>query len=176
MPCPLGHDFSPAMGRWPEYTTGTCAKFIENRRNRVLSKGSRKSRRTAAVRALDSRRDFLSDAQLSAASASVPPEPHESLREQNMTVAPEASELNLSMEEAAILDAALGDGTGEFVIVRPYGKAWGADHAMVKRLEARGFMRFKCDGRAPQTRDYLRTSSITDSGRAAAGRVAHVAT
>ena len=37
-----------------------------------------------------------------------------------MTVAPEASELNLSMEEAAILDAALGDGTGEFVIVRPY--------------------------------------------------------
>ena len=30
-----------------------------------------------------------------------------------MTVAPEASELNLSMEEAAILDAALGDGTGE---------------------------------------------------------------
>src|SRR5215471_12602685 len=111
---------------------------------------------------------------LSAASASVPaPEPHESLREQNMTVAPEASELNLSMEEAAILDAALGDGTGEFVIVRPYGKAWGADLAMVKRLEARGFMRFKCDGRAPQTRDYLRTSSITDSGRAAAGRVAH---
>ena len=82
-----------------------------------------------------------------------------------MTVAPEASELNLSMEEAAILDAALGDGTGEFVIVRPYGKAWGADHGMVKRLEARGFMRFKCDGRAPQTRDYLRTSSITDSGR-----------
>ena len=62
MPCPLGHDFSPAMGRWPEYTTGTCAKFIENRRNRVLSKGSRKSRRTDAVRALDSRRDFLSDA------------------------------------------------------------------------------------------------------------------
>jgi hypothetical protein len=114
---------------------------------------------------------------LSAASASVPrPEPHESLREQNMTVVPEASELNLSMEEAAILDAALGDGTGEFVIVRPYGKAWGADHAMVRRLEARGFMRFKCDGRAPQTRDYLRTSSITDSGRAAAGRLAHVAT
>ena len=92
-----------------------------------------------------------------------------------MTAAPEASEPNLSMEEAAILDVALGDGTGELVIMRPYGKAWGADHAMVKRLEARGFMRFKCDGRAPQTRDYLRTSSITDSGRAAAGRVARKA-
>ena len=112
---------------------------------------------------------------MSAASARPAPEPHESLREPNMTAAPEASEPNLSMEEAAILDVALGDGTGELVIMRPYGKAWGADHAMVKRLEARGFMRFKCDGRAPQTRDYLRTSSITDSGRAAAGRVARKA-
>jgi hypothetical protein len=90
-----------------------------------------------------------------------------------MTAAPEASELNLSMDEAAILDVAAGDGAGEFTIMRPYGKSWGADHTMVKRLEARGFMRFKSDGRAPQTRDYLRTSSITGSGRAAAGRVAH---
>jgi len=54
--------------------------------------------------------------------------------------------------------------------MRSYGKAWGADHAVIKRLEARGFMTFKCDGRAPQTRDYLRTSSITDNGRAAARR------
>ena len=90
-----------------------------------------------------------------------------------MTAAPEASQLILSMEEVAILEAAAGDGTGEFVIMRPYGKSWGADHAVVKRLEARGFMRFKSDGRAPQTRDYLRTSSITDSGRAAAGRAAY---
>src|SRR5436190_9512548 len=122
----------------------------------------------ATARALDSRRGFLSDL---CGLGPPRPEPHESLREPNMTA--EASEPNLSMEEAAILDVALGDGTGELVIMRPYGKAWGADHAMVKRLEARGFMRFKCDGRAPQTRDYLRTSSITDSGRAAAGRVAH---
>jgi len=90
-----------------------------------------------------------------------------------MTAAPQASELNLSMDEAAILDAAAGDGAGEFTIMRPYGKSWGADYTMVKLLEARGFMRFKSDGRAPQTRDYLRISSITDSGRAAAGRVAH---
>ena len=82
----------------------------------------------------------------------------------------ETSELNLSLDESAILDIAAGDGTGEFVIMRPYGKSWGADHAMVKRLEVRGFMTFKSDGRVPQTRDYLRTSSITDSGRAAAGR------
>jgi hypothetical protein len=88
-----------------------------------------------------------------------------------MTVVPE-SELSLSMEEAAILDIAAGDGTGEFIIMRRYGKSWGEDHVMVKRLEARGFMRFKSDGRVPQTRDYLRTSSITESGRAAAARVA----
>ena len=92
-----------------------------------------------------------------------------------MTAMTEASELNLSTEEAAILDIAASDGTGEFVIMRPYGKRWGTDHAMVKRLEARGFMRFKCDGRAPQTRDYLRTSSMTDSGRAAAGVAPRVA-
>jgi hypothetical protein len=90
-----------------------------------------------------------------------------------MMAVPEASELNLSMDETAILDVAAGDGTGEFTIMRLYGKSWGADHAMVKRLEARGLLRFKCDGRVPQTRDYLRTSSITDSGRAVAGRVAH---
>jgi hypothetical protein len=89
-----------------------------------------------------------------------------------MTASPEASESNLSMDEAAILDVAAGDGAGEFTIMRPYGKSWGSDHTMVKRLEARDFMRFKSDGRAPQTRDYIRTSSITDSGRAAAGRVA----
>jgi hypothetical protein len=88
-----------------------------------------------------------------------------------MTAVPDP-ELNLSMEEAAILDIAAGDGTGEFVIMRRYGKSWGADHVMVKRLEARGFMKFKSDGRVPQTRDYLRTSSITDSGRAAAVGVA----
>jgi hypothetical protein len=90
-----------------------------------------------------------------------------------MAAAPQASELNLSMDEAAILDVAAGDGAGEFTIMRPYGKSWGADYTMVKFLEARGFMKFKSDGRAPQTRDYLRTSSITDSGRAAAGPVAH---
>jgi hypothetical protein len=90
-----------------------------------------------------------------------------------MTAMAEASELNLSMDESAILDIAAGDDTGEFVIMRPYGKSWGADHVLVKRLEARGFMTFKSDGRVPQTRDYLRTSSITDSGRAAAGRVAN---
>jgi hypothetical protein len=78
--------------------------------------------------------------------------------------------LDLDVEEAAILDAAAGGESGEFVIMRSYGKAWGADHAVIKRLEARGFMTFKCDGRAPQTRDYLRTSSITDNGRAAARR------
>jgi hypothetical protein len=88
-----------------------------------------------------------------------------------MMAAPQASELNLGMDEAAILDVAAGDGAGEFTIVRPYGKSWGADYTVVKRLEARGFMRFKSDGRAPQTRDYLRTSSITDYGRAAASRV-----
>ena len=88
-----------------------------------------------------------------------------------MTAVPAASELNLSMDEAAILEVAISDRTGEFVIMRPYGKSWGPDHAMVKRLEARGFMRFKCDGRIPQTRDYLRTSSITESGRAAASVV-----
>jgi hypothetical protein len=90
-----------------------------------------------------------------------------------MTAMAEASELNLSMDESAILDIAAGDGTGEFVIMRPYGKSWGADHVLVKRLEARGFMTFKSDGRVPQTRDYLRTSSITDSGRAAASRAAN---
>jgi hypothetical protein len=90
-----------------------------------------------------------------------------------MTAVPGASELNLSAEERAILEVAAGDGAGEFTIMRRYGKSWGADHAVVKGLEARGFMRFKSDGRVPQTRDYLRTSSITDSGRAAAGHVAH---
>jgi hypothetical protein len=88
-----------------------------------------------------------------------------------MAAAPQASELNLSMDETAILVAA-GDAAGGFTIMRAYGKSWGADYAVVKRLEARGFMRFKSDGRAPQTRDYLRTSSITDCGRAAASRVA----
>jgi hypothetical protein len=83
----------------------------------------------------------------------------------------EASELNLSIDEATILEVAAADGTGEFTIMRPYGKAWGADHELVKRLETHGFMKFKCDGRVPQTRDYLRTSSITASGRAAAVRV-----
>jgi len=85
---------------------------------------------------------------------------------------PEASELNLSVDEATILEVAAADGTGEFTIMRPYGKSWGADHELVKRLETHGFMKFKCDGRVPQTRDYLRTSSITASGRAAAVRVA----
>jgi hypothetical protein len=91
-----------------------------------------------------------------------------SLRKRNMTAAPEASEPSLSVEEAAILDIAAAQDAGEFVLMRRYGKRWGTDHAMVKRLEARGFMRFKSDGRAPQTRDYLRTSSITESGRVAA--------
>jgi len=113
----------------------------------------------------------LSDARIVAYRPGPSPAPQE--ENKNMTAAPEASELNLSMEEAAILDLAAGDAAGEFTIMRPYGKSWGADYIMVKRLEARGFMRFKSDGRAPQTRDYLRTSSITDSGRAAAGRVAH---
>jgi hypothetical protein len=90
-----------------------------------------------------------------------------------MTAVSEASELILSMDETAILEIAASEGTGEFVIMRPYGKSWGAEHATVKRLEARGFMTFKSDGRVPQTRDYLRTSSISDSGRAAAGRVAN---
>jgi len=90
-----------------------------------------------------------------------------------MMAVAETSELNLSMDESAILDIAADNGTGEFVIMRQYGKSWGADHAMVKRLEARGLMTFKCDGRVPQSRDYLRTSSITDSGRAAAGRGTH---
>jgi hypothetical protein len=89
-----------------------------------------------------------------------------------MMAAPQTSELNLSMDEVAILDVAASDSAGEFTIMRPYGKHWGTDHTMVKRLEARGFLRFKSDGRAPQTRDYIRTSSITDTGRAA-GRVAH---
>jgi hypothetical protein len=93
--------------------------------------------------------------------------------EKKMTAAAQASDLDLSMDEAAILDVAANHGAGEFTIMRPYGKSWGADYTTVKRLEARGFMRFKSDGRAPQTRDYLRTSSITHSGRAAAGRVAH---
>ena len=84
---------------------------------------------------------------------------------------PEASDLNLSIDDAKILEVAAADGSGEFTIMRPYGKSWGADHEMVKRLEARGLMKFKCDGRAPQTRDYLRTSSITASGRAATGRL-----
>ena len=83
---------------------------------------------------------------------------------------PEASELNLSIEEMAILEAAAGDDKGEFAITRFYGKPWGGDHATVKGLEARGLMRFKSDGRVPQTRDYVRTSSITDAGRAAVGR------
>jgi hypothetical protein len=95
-----------------------------------------------------------------------------SSRKRNMTAVPQVSEPSLSVEEVAILDIAAGQGTGEFVITRPYGKRWGADHAMVKRLEARGFMRFKSDGRVPTTRDYLRTSSITESGRAEASRVA----
>jgi hypothetical protein len=90
-----------------------------------------------------------------------------------MTAVAEMSELNLSMDELAILDIVAGDDTGEFVIMRPYGKSWDADHAMVKRLEARGFMTFTSDGRVPRTRDYLRTSSITDSGRAVAGRGTH---
>src|SRR4051794_17611140 len=98
----------------------------------------------------------------------------ETLRERNMTAEPQASELILSMDESAILDVAASEVTGEFVIMRPYGKSWGAEHAVVKRLEARGLMAFKSDGRVPQTRDYLRTSSISDRGREAAGRVAKV--
>jgi hypothetical protein len=96
----------------------------------------------------------------------------ETFRRRNMTAVSEAPELILSMDESAILEIAASEGTGEFVIMRPYGKSWGAEHAVVKRLEARGLMAFKSDGRVPQTRDYLRTSSISDSGRAAAGRVA----
>jgi hypothetical protein len=101
------------------------------------------------------------------------PQSTETSEDEIMTAVAETSELNLSMDESAILDIAAGDGTGEFVIMRPYGKSWGADHAMVKHLESRGFMTFKSDGRVPQTRDYVRTSSITDSGRAAAGRGTH---
>ena len=87
----------------------------------------------------------------------------------------EACELNLSDDEATILEVAAADGTGEFTIMRPYGKSWGAEHELVKRLETQGFMKFKRDGRVPQTRDYLRTSSITASGRAAAVRAADAA-
>ena len=82
--------------------------------------------------------------------------------------------MNLGIDEATILEVAAAEGTGEFTIMRPYGKSWGTDHDMVKRLEALGFMKFKCDGRVPQTRDYLRTSSITANGRAATVRVADV--
>ena len=85
-----------------------------------------------------------------------------------MTTDPDATELNLSVDEVAILDVAAGDATGEFIIIRPYGKPWGEDRAIIKRLEAKGLLRFKSDGRAQMTRDYLRTSSITESGRAAA--------
>src|SRR4051794_39395779 len=72
----------------------------------------------AAVRVVDFGRGLLSDARTVCVPASARARrPHE---ENDMMAAPEASELNLSMDEVAILDVAAGDGAGEFTIMRPY--------------------------------------------------------
>jgi hypothetical protein len=82
----------------------------------------------------------------------------------------EDHEFDLSLDEAAILAVAAVDDTGEFRTTRPYGKPWGAECSTVKRLEVRGLMAFKADGRIPLTRDYLRISQITETGRTASSR------
>ena len=86
----------------------------------------------------------------------------------------EGQDSDLSLDEAAILAVAAVDGTVEFRITRPYGKPWGAECSTVKHLEVRGLMAFKSDARVPLTRDYVRISQITETGRAASIRACSV--
>jgi hypothetical protein len=72
-----------------------------------------------------------------------------------------------------VLVSALCNDSGCAIARRGYGAPWGADLKRIKSLEALGYLKFTSYHRDPFTRDSIRRSKITETGRAELRRKCH---